>query len=160
VVRWAQTTLLPQYDWAQTRAFSLVNEQHGSVRVNLIGREAKGIVPIEEYEETCRQVEKALRALRTDDGKPLARDVIRTANTAEQALKQRLPDLVVPWENVAFRSPLRIKGSASEFFSEGKRYLGQHTPEGFCILKANQDFEVQHVLLSKDLGRLMTSMVR
>jgi len=159
VVRWARTTILPQYNWSQTRAFSLVNEQHGSIRVNLIGREAKGIVPVQEYEETCRQVEKALRALRTEDGKPLARDVIRTAKIAEQALKQRLPDLVVHWEDVAFRSPLRIEGSAGEFFPEGRRYLGQHTPEGFCILKGKQDFRVDDVLLSKDLGRLMTSMV-
>ena len=159
VVRWAQTTMLPQYNWSQTRAFSLVNEQHGSIRVNLIGREAKGIVPVEEYEETCRQVEKALRALRTEDGKPLARDVIRTAKTAEQALKQRLPDLVVHWEDVAFRSPLRIEGSASEFCPEGRRYLGQHTPEGFCILKGKHDFEVDDVLPSKDLSRLMTKMV-
>src|SRR5438128_1117719 len=59
------------YDWSQTRAFSLVNEQHGSIRVNLIGREARGTVPAEEYEDTCRQVEKALLALRTEDGKPL-----------------------------------------------------------------------------------------
>lgn len=160
IVRWAQTTMLPQYDWSQTRAFSLVNEQHGSIRVNLIGREAKGIVPVEEYEETCRQVEKALRALRTKDGKPIARDVIRPAKTTEQALKQRLPDLVVPWEDVAFRSPVRIEGSASEFFPEGRRYLGQHTPEGFCILKGSHDLEVDHVLPSKDLGRLMTSMLR
>ena len=160
VVRWAQTTMLPQYDWSQTRAFSLVNEQHGSIRVNLIGREARGIVPVEEYEETCRQVEKALRDLRTEDGKPLARDIIRTARNAEQALEQRLPDLVVPWEDVAFRSPLRIKGSAGEFFPEGRRYLGQHTPEGFCILKSSHEFEVGDVLPSKDLGRLMTRMVR
>ena len=160
VVRWAQPTILPQYNWSQTRAFSLVNEQHGSIRINLIGREAKGIVPVQEYEETCRQVEKALRALRTEDGKPLARDVIRTAKTAEQALKQRLPDLVVHWEDVAFRSPLRIEGNASEFFPEGRRYLGQHTSEGFCILKGSQDLEVDDVLPSKDLGQLMTSMLR
>lgn len=159
VVRWAQTTLLPQYNWSQTRAFSLVNEQHGSIRVNLIGREARGIVPVEEYEETCREVENALCAMRTEDGKPLARDVSRTAKTAEQALKQRLPDLVVHWEDVAFTSPLRIKGSASEFFPEGRRYLSQHTPHGFCILKGSQDFEVDDVLASKDLGRLITSMV-
>ncbi len=160
VVRWAQTTMLPQYDWSQTRAFSLVNEQHGSIRVNLIRRETRGIVPVEEYEETCRQVEKALRTLRTEDGKPLARDVIRTAKTAEQALKQRLPDLVVHWEDVAFRSPLQIEGSASEFFPEGKRYLGQHTSEGFCILKGSQNPGVNDVLQSKDLSRLMTSMLR
>ncbi|MEP6706907.1 MAG: alkaline phosphatase family protein [Pyrinomonadaceae bacterium] len=160
VVRWAQTTLLPTYDWSQTRAFSLVNEQHGSIRINLIGREASGIVPVEEYEETCRQVEKALRSLRTEDGKPLVRDVIRTAQSAAQAIKQRLPDLVVPWEIVAFRSPVRIEGSAGEFFPEGRRYLGQHTPEGFCILKSSHDCEVGDVLPSRDLGRLMTSMVR
>ena len=135
-------------------------EQHGSIRINLVGREAKGIVPVEEYEETCRQIGQWLRTLHTQDGKPLAKDVVRTAERAEEALKRRIPDVLAHWEDAAFASPLRIKGSSVEFYPEGKRYLSQHTSEGFCILKGNHDFKAADVLAVKDMGRLMTRMVR
>jgi predicted AlkP superfamily phosphohydrolase/phosphomutase len=160
LVRWALPTMLPQYDWSQTRAFSLVEEQHGAIRINLIGREARGIVPLDEYDETCQQVEKALRALRTEDGKLLARQVIRTAESPERALKQRVPDLLVPWEIEAFRSPLRIQGSAGEFFPQGRRYLGQHTASGFCILRGNANLAVENCLPIKDMGQLITRLMR
>ena len=53
-----------------------MTEQHGSVRVNLIGREAKGIVPVQDYATVCREVEEWLHILTTSDGKPLAKKVI------------------------------------------------------------------------------------
>lgn len=160
IVKWAGPTLLAQYDWSQTRAFALVAEHHGSIRVNLIGREAKGIVPVEEYEDTCRQVEQALRSLTSQSGKPLAKQIIRTAESAEKALKHRLPDVIVHWEDEVFKSPLRIKGSAIESAPDGARYMSQHNSEGFCILKGARDFEVGGVIDGKDLGRLLTKILR
>ncbi len=158
-VKWALPTMLPRYDWSQTRAFSLVEEQHGAIRVNLKGREAQGIVSVEEYDEICREIECAMRALRTDDGKPLAHDVIRTAKNGEEALSRGIPDILVPWEMAAYRSPLRIVGSPAEFFPEGRRYVGQHTSEGFCIFKASGNRNVDPVLPIRDLGRLMIDML-
>lgn len=159
VLQLASHTLMPQYDWSQTRAFSLVTEQHGSVRVNLIGREAKGIVPVQDYATVCREVEEWLRTLTTSDGKPLARKVIRMAESGEQALEMRIPDVIVHWKDAAFRSPLRIAGSHIEYYSDGNRYLSQHTSEGFCILKGGIDGEVDDVLLIKDLGNLIARNV-
>jgi predicted AlkP superfamily phosphohydrolase/phosphomutase len=146
---------MPQYDWSQTRAFPLVTEQHGSIRVNLIGREAKGIVPVHDYATVCREVEEWLHTLTTSDGKPLARKVIRMAESGEQALKMRIPDVIVHWEDSAFRSPLKIGGSPLEYHSDGNRYLSQHTSEGFCILKGGSDGEADDVLHIKDLGKLI-----
>src|SRR5256885_8916367 len=40
----ARPTMLPAYDWARTRAFSLPTDQHGWIRINLRGRERAGIV--------------------------------------------------------------------------------------------------------------------
>jgi predicted AlkP superfamily phosphohydrolase/phosphomutase len=71
--------MLPSYDWSQTRVFSLPSDQHGWIRVNLKGREAKGIVAVEQYDELCSQLEKGLRSLTTPEGKPLVCEVIRTA---------------------------------------------------------------------------------
>lgn len=159
LVRLATPTILPQYDWSQTRAFSLVTEQHGSIRVNLIGREARGIVPVEEYGEVCREVEEWLSTLQTQDDKPVAKHVILTAKSGEEALGRRLPDVIVHWEDAAFASTLRIKGSPHQFHSEGVRYLSQHTSQGFCILKGSPEIEVAGVLATKDLGQLMTKIL-
>lgn len=155
--RLARPTMLPAYDWSQTRAFSLPTDQHGWIRVNLRGREAHGIVPVEEYDGVCRQLKHSLRCLTTEEGKPLVREVIRTAERAEDALVLRLPDLIVHWENAIFVSPLRIKGIASEPDAVISKYTGQHSLEGFCIFKGRLDDEVGDVLAAKDLGRLITA---
>jgi len=154
--RLARPTMLPAYDWSQTRAFSLPTDQHGWIRVNLRGREADGIVAAEEYDGVCRQLEQSLRCLTTEEGKSLVHEVIRTAERAEAALVQRLPDLIVHWENAIFASPLRIKGIAIEPDAVISKYTGQHSLEGFCILKGSIDEEVGDVLAAKDMGRLIT----
>jgi len=158
--RLARPTMLPAYDWSQTRAFSLPSDQHGWIRVNLRGREAEGIVPVEQYDGVCRQLEHSLRRLTTEEGKLLVREVIRTAERAEDALVQRIPDLIVHWENAIFASPLRIKGTALEPDAVISKYTGQHALEGFCIFKGRLDEEVGHVLAAKDMGRLMSASLR
>lgn len=154
--RLARPTMLPAYDWSQTRAFSLPTDQHGWIRVNLRGREACGIVQVEQYDGVCRQLEHSLRCLTTEEGKPLVLDVIRTAEHAEDALVQRIPDLIVHWENAIFASPLRIKGTAIEPDAVISKYTGQHALEGFCIFKGRLDEKVGDVLAAKDMGRLIT----
>lgn len=151
----ARPTMLPAYNWQQTRAFSLPTDQHGWVRINLSGREAKGIVTVEEYDELCRELEEKLRSLITHEGKPLVREVIRTSGSAADALASRLPDLVVHWENAIFESPLRIMGSLIDTSPVGT-YTGQHALDGFCILKGGGDLGSPEVLHAKDLGDLIS----
>ncbi|HEY8188584.1 MAG TPA: hypothetical protein VIF64_21120 [Pyrinomonadaceae bacterium] len=153
----ARPTMLPAYDWSQTRAFSLPTDQHGWIRVNLQGREAGGIVQVEEYDEVCRQLDHRLRRLTTEEGKPLVRDVLRTSERAVEALTRRIPDLIVHWENAIFESPLRIKGSLVEPEAVSSKYTGQHTLDGFCILNGRVEEKVGDVLAAKDLGRLMSA---
>jgi predicted AlkP superfamily phosphohydrolase/phosphomutase len=153
--RLARPTMLAAYDWSQTRAFSLPTDQHGWIRVNLKGREAKGIVTVEQYDEVCSQLEKSLQALTTPEGKPLVREVIRTAEGAKDALVQRLPDLVVHWENAVFTSPLRIMRSAVETAATGRKFTGQHTLDGFCILKGCPPGSGE-ILPAEDLGDLIS----
>jgi predicted AlkP superfamily phosphohydrolase/phosphomutase len=133
--RLALPTMIPLYDWRNTRAFALPADQHGWIHLNLIGRESKGCVPPEQYEQLCHELEQKLKALRADDGRPIVREVIRTANRVEDALRQRLPDLVLHWEDVAFSAPLRIKESKVETEPVGQKFTGRHARDGFCILK-------------------------
>ena len=134
--RLARPTMLPAYDWARTRAFALPTDQHGWVRVNLEGREARGAVPAALYDATCREVEALLRALVTEDGRPLAREVIRTAGRVEDAMSLRLPDIIVHWHDAAHEASLRIRGSSAGAPAAGMKFTGQHALEGFCITGA------------------------
>jgi predicted AlkP superfamily phosphohydrolase/phosphomutase len=133
----ARPTMMPVYDWSRTRAFALPADQHGWLHVNLIGREGRGIVPVDKYEQTCEELVELLRSLSAMDGRPVVRDVIRTAKTAQAALVQRLPDIVVHWQDAAFSSPLKLAGSNFESEATGQKFTGRHALNGFCILKGD-----------------------
>lgn len=156
VLRLAAPTLLPQYDWARTRALVIVEEHLSSIRVNLRGREARGIVTVEDYRSVCDELEQWLWTLKSGDGRALAKQVIRTADDGGVALKRRLPDIVVHWTDAALASPLRISGSEGEFYRDGERHLSQHTSEGFCILRADGEVESSPSDIAlRDLGGLI-----
>ena len=157
--RLAAPTLLPQYDWARTRAFVIVAEHLSSIRINLKGREAQGSVDVDDYEKVCREVEDWLWGLRSAAGLPLTKRVIRTARHGGEALKRRLPDIIIHWHDCAFASPLRISGSDREFSRDGERHLSQHTGKGFCILRSPKRVEVDSVLPLRSLGKLIETLV-
>jgi predicted AlkP superfamily phosphohydrolase/phosphomutase len=133
--RLAQPTMLPAYDWARTRAFSLPTDQHGWIRVNLTGREAAGCVPPERYGEVCAEVEETLRALTTENGRPLVRDILRTAEGPREASTRLIPDLVVHWHDSAFELPARVGKLTLHAHPAARGQTGQHAPEGFCVWK-------------------------
>ena len=64
----ARPTMLPAYDWQKTRAFSLPTDQYGWIRINLIGREAQGIVPLVDYKHLSTELEQMLLTLASEDG--------------------------------------------------------------------------------------------
>ena len=87
------------------------------------------------YEDLCRRVEQVVRAARRADGRPIARAVIRTADTAEAAAATRLPDLVVDWDDATFDSPLRLADPPVAAPAVGLKFTGQHAFEGFYLLR-------------------------
>ncbi len=155
----ARSTLLPQYDWSRTRAFALPTDQHGWIRINLKGREAQGIVPVTDYEHTCDELEKLVGALKSEDGRPLVRKITRTSQRAEDALGQRLPDLIIHWEDAVFKSPLKIKDLPKGPENIGRKYVGQHSLEGFCIFRGPFNVAESDSVRSKDLSRLISEVV-
>src|SRR5205807_8255243 len=96
--------------------------------------ESEGIVPPEEYEPLCRELEQLVRGMKNEAGQPLARAVMRSVSRVEDAMNLRTPDLVINWEEAALFSPLRIKGSRVESRAVGQKFTGQHGLEGFGIL--------------------------
>ncbi len=149
----ARPFMWPIYDWKKTRAFSLPTDQHGWILVNLQQREAEGIVAPKDYGAVCSELEDLLRGLKSEDGASLVRTIIRTAANIESALINPLPDLVVHWEDAAFASHLKIKGSSVVAESVGAKSTGQHASEGFCIYRGAA--ETGDSIAAKDLGQLM-----
>jgi len=154
----ARPTMLPAYDWANTRAFSLPTDQHGWIRVNLAGREAQGSVPLEQYKETCKELEQMLRGLTTEDGQLLVADIVRTAANEADALSNPLPDLVVHWREAVFASPLKIRDSKLRVAAVGGNSItGQHATPGFCIFRGDRNWESDAAVAVKDLAGLITA---
>jgi predicted AlkP superfamily phosphohydrolase/phosphomutase len=134
----AQPTMMPAYDWTQTRAFALPSDQHGWIRINLAGRETKGCVPVESYRETCDEIEGVLRALVTEDGRPLVNNLMRTTNGSGSCLAHAIPDIVVHWTDAAFETPMKWNGLLLEAHPAAHGQTGQHSPEGFLIQKGRK----------------------
>ena len=154
--RLAQTTMLPNYDWQMTRAFSLPTDQHGWIRLNLAGREARGIVAPDQYDETCNELIGLLRALKTSDGRAVVRDVIQLSHENGGVPPRRLPDLVIHWHDAAFDDPLLIDKPPTKAHPTGMKFTGQHALNGFCLMKGVPDgHKVDVPVAAKDLHRLM-----
>jgi len=149
--------MLPAYDWRVTRAFSLPTDQYGWIRVNLIGREAEGIVSPDEYDSLCEELSEVLLKLSSESGEPLVEDVLRTAVDAESARVNPLPDLVVHWRDAAFAPSLRIKASKVPAQMVSRKSTGQHKSPGFCIYRGDADAGVGGVIAGRDLSRLITA---
>lgn len=103
-------------DWSSTRAFCLLPDREGFVRVNLAGREAQGIVePGAEFEELCAEIREGLSTfVHADTGE----SVVHRVATPEELMpeldpetRRGMPDLVVHWgdrpaaETTAVTSP-------------------------------------------------------
>jgi predicted AlkP superfamily phosphohydrolase/phosphomutase len=153
----ARPTMLPLYDWSRTRAFALPTDQHGWIRINLEGREARGIVAKESYDQTRDSLESELRNLRSAGGEFLVSNVVRTSASVEDAMTLPVPDLIVHWSDAVFVKPLRLCGSQIEPQFAGRKYMGQHGLEGFCIAPDAFDYgdeiraEEMHALFSRIL---------
>jgi predicted AlkP superfamily phosphohydrolase/phosphomutase len=126
----AQTTMLPQYDWLRTRAFSLPSDQHGWIRINLRGRESAGVVDPRDYDALCDELEAMLRATGSVDG------VIRTG-----AGSSAIPDLVVHW-NESAEMPL----------ASGKVQTGQHAADGFLVARG---IDAAETVNARDFASMM-----
>jgi predicted AlkP superfamily phosphohydrolase/phosphomutase len=106
------------FDWRTTRAFPLPMDHAGYVRINLRGREPEGIVDAGEYDAACSELAEAFESFRDiATGRPIVRRVHRLAEMAGDgaAARDRLPDLVIEWDDV---SPVDSTGIRSSRYGE------------------------------------------
>lgn len=84
----------------ETRRFFEVyaNDRTAGVRINLIGREAQGVVSEEEYDNVCKLlIEELLELKNPESGGKAVREVIKTRDLYSGAFLNQLPDLLVTW---------------------------------------------------------------
>lgn len=114
------------------------NEIAGAIRINVIGREPKGQISSgAEYENYCAGLERDLLEITNlETGRPIVKEIVRTAKRYDGNCLDRLPDLFVIWRREA---PIRSVGSAKigklTRAYPGTR-TGDHTPN--CLLFVSQ----------------------
>jgi predicted AlkP superfamily phosphohydrolase/phosphomutase len=78
----------------------MFNYVYGGVRLNLAGREPRGCIqPGAEQDAFCDQLAADLKSLvDVDQGRPVVRRVMRTADFYEGPYLHDLPDLLIEWD--------------------------------------------------------------
>jgi uncharacterized sulfatase len=119
-----------------TRAYSLIP---GRFYINLEGREPRGSVPQEEYEDVRAQLREKLESLEGPDGRPVA-DRVETKEAAFRGDHDEIaPDLtVIP--NHGFDLKAGFKGS-DEVFGVGPRN-GMHSFDNACLFVDDPDVRI------------------
>lgn len=129
-----------QIDWTRTRAFSL--GEYGGVFINLQGREARGIVPSEEYERLRSEIAEKLAKLKDPDtGAPVIQRVYRREKIYNGPHVGQAPDLVLHW-NYAYDCRERVGSEYQDVFEDEAAYLpfadykktGVHRLQGVFLL--------------------------
>jgi predicted AlkP superfamily phosphohydrolase/phosphomutase len=132
------TRLYLRADWSRTHAIAVPGENKGYIRLNLKGRERKGIVDRELAEPLMQSVIDGLMTFNDPDGSPT---IVRVARMSELAngseYSDRLPDLVVFWGDTAASTLQRV---TSPRYGDvwrngvGSGRSGNHTDDAWAIL--------------------------
>ena len=98
-------------DWPRMPAFALPAFYDGQIRINVRGREAKGVVSVDDYDEVCRQLIEELESI-TDigTGKPVVNEVVVTHPRDPMAVGVTEADLIVVWESTSLGFRTRDHG--------------------------------------------------
>mgnify|MGYP001792469872 CR=1 FL=1 len=122
--------------WPQMRAFALPSYSEGQIRINLKGREARGLVDIGEYDALCQALCEQLEQLtNARTGKPMVRKISRTRQHPLESSPNAAPaDLLVHWDESgptdAVDHPLIGRIGPVPYFR-----TGGHRSHGFLMTK-------------------------
>jgi len=131
--RWATANI----DWSRTRAFCLPTDLEGCIRINLKGREPRGIVNQgAEYKQVCTQLANSLEQLITPvTGRSAVRKVIRTDKALPGERRHYLPDLIVLWSDEAEIKEVHSPELGVLKVPSPDARTGTHRPPGFVLAR-------------------------
>jgi predicted AlkP superfamily phosphohydrolase/phosphomutase len=130
-------------DWERTPAFTLRADLNGYIRLNLLGREQKGIVVPAEAEALSERIAEGLLTFKdADTGEPLIEEIVRSRDVFPAGgASDRLPDLIVLWNQTSggFHRAIesfrygRIERKTPGRIPNGRS--GNHAAHGFLLAK-------------------------
>lgn len=130
-------------NWERTAAFTLRADLNGYIRINLRGREPRGMVPPEEADALSGKIIQGLQSFRdATTGEPLIEEIFRSADVFPAGERgDRLPDLIIRWDptsgapHEAISSPTlgTIPRATPGRIPNGRS--GNHAPTGFLIAR-------------------------
>jgi len=97
-IDWMPTARYGRY-WPRMRAFALPSYYDGQIRINLQGRESRGIVAPQDYDLVCDEVETLVRDCRNAlTGAPVVAHIER-ASRPDHTLASSEADLLIVWKD-------------------------------------------------------------
>jgi len=122
-------------DWTRTRAVGETAFSAGWVRINLRGREPRGIVePGAEADELCAEIAAELGALRNaETGAPAVAEVIRMDELADGPHVGEFPDLYVRWAPDGFLRAATHPRLGVLHENMRDVAVSEHSGEGFLV---------------------------
>jgi predicted AlkP superfamily phosphohydrolase/phosphomutase len=120
-------------DRSKRKCFEVTNNgATGGIRLNVVGREPKGLVaPGTEFDTLCQRLsEELLSIIDVVSGKPLVKRVIKVADAYSGPRLPDLPDLLVDWNREAPISRIRSAkiGTMEQVYQLNR--TGDHRPRG------------------------------
>jgi len=122
-------------NWEKSKAFWIPNGHIGAIRINLKGREPKGIVePGKEYDNLCNNIiEEFKKLINTETGNSAVSEAIRIDKTFSGDYLHNLPDIIIRWTEDAAINSLYSDSTGKVTGSNPDRRSGGHKPYGFII---------------------------
>ena len=119
--------------WPRMPAFALPSFYDGQIRLNLKGREAKGMIPLDSYRAAMEGIEAMLHACRdTVTGQPVVASIQRSPHADPRDLSPSQADLIVIWRGapLGFDHPELGRIGPTPY-----RRTGGHTgPRGMALI--------------------------
>jgi predicted AlkP superfamily phosphohydrolase/phosphomutase len=142
-------------------AFAMpLNEVSGAVRINLAGREPKGIVPAAEFDAVCLDLKSKFESLRcADTGIPLIKSVVRSGDIQSGPHLARMPDLLIEWntEQPIYRASLPGGGVFERKFDDAR--TGHHLNDGLILYSSPNEVSSAEPARLSAVGAAITAAV-
>ena len=150
--KWTRRFLDLGNNRAESKAFQVPGDHSGLIRINLIGREPKGLVSDgKEYDELCEYIKNALLELKDPrDGSPIVKEVIKIRDKISGENINEMPDIAVVWREGVPITEVFSERIGKIKSKEFHKRSGGHINSGFLIVNGPA-FESNKELPMKDL---------
>jgi len=124
-------------DWSRTQVFQLPTDRNSYLRVNVRGREPKGIVARgQQYDAVLTLLEAELRALvNVETGRPAVEEVFKVHELFPGPRVDDLPDLAVLWNAEAPINSVQSPRLGRIDVRANEDRPGNHRAEGFVLAR-------------------------